>query len=157
MPLLSLTGAIGDYTWDLSLQFNKTDYDTYECCYLQKPEYTEAAAAFSPTGSGTFKGQTDLFHPDVVAYYTASPSQTANTQFKNLEYTIGGPLKMIPNTDFVAGIQDAEYRYQNFLINKVRLETLVVHQVTLTVVQDRILLCLLKLKLLLWTDVVKFK
>ena len=111
--VVGLTGAIGDYTWDLSLQFNKTDYDTYECCYLQKPEYTEAAAAFSPTGSGSFKGQTDLFHPDVVAYYTASPSQTANSQFRSLEYSIGGPLKMVPNTDFVAGIQDAEYRYQN--------------------------------------------
>ena len=111
--VMGLTGMIGEYTWDVSMQFNKTDYDTYECCYLQKPEYTEAAAAFSPTGSGTFKGQTDLFHPDVVAYYTASPSQTANTQFKNIEATIGGPLKMVPNTDFVAGIQDAEYRYQN--------------------------------------------
>jgi hypothetical protein len=63
-------------------QFNKTDYDTYECCYLQKPEYTEAAAAFAPGGAGTFKDQTNLFHPDVVAYYTASPSQTAMTNFK---------------------------------------------------------------------------
>ena len=111
--VIGLTGDIGDYSWDLSMQFNKTDYDTYECCYLQKPEYTEAATAFSPDGAGTFKDQTDLFHPDVVAYYTASPSQTANTQFRNLEYTIGGPLKMVPNTDFVAGISDAEYRYQN--------------------------------------------
>ena len=94
------------------LQFNKTGYDTYSIA-ISKTEYTEAATAFSPSGSGTFKGQSDLFHPDVVAYYTASPSQTANTQFKNIEATIGGPLKMIPNTDFVAGIQDAEYRYQN--------------------------------------------
>ena len=111
--VIGLKGQIADYSWDLSYQFNKTDYDTYECCYLQKPEYTEAATAFSPTGSGTFKDQTSLFHPDVVAYYTASPSQTAMTAFKSLEYTIGGPLKMVPNTDFVAGIQDAEYRYEN--------------------------------------------
>ena len=26
--VIGLTGDIGDYTWDLSLQFNKTDYDT---------------------------------------------------------------------------------------------------------------------------------
>ncbi|MDA9315688.1 TonB-dependent receptor [Gammaproteobacteria bacterium] len=86
---------------------------TSDCCYLQKPEYTEAATAFGPEGSGTFKGQTDLFHPDVVAYYTASPSVSAGSQFRSLEYTIGGPLKLVPNTDFVAGIQDAEYNYNN--------------------------------------------
>ena len=111
--VIGLKGQIADYSWDLSYQFNKTDYDTYECCYLQSPEYTEAATAFSPSGSGTFKDQTNLFHPDVVAYYTASPSQTAMTAFKSLEYTIGGPLKIVPNTDFIAGIQDAEYRYEN--------------------------------------------
>ena len=111
--VLGLQGVIGDYSWDLSLQFNKADYDIYDCCYLQKPEYAEAAAAFAPGGAGTFKGQTDLFHPDVVAYYTSSPAQTATTNFKNLEYTIGGPLKMVPNTDFIAGISDATYRYKN--------------------------------------------
>ena len=113
MHVIGLKGQISDYSWDLSYQFNKTDYDTYECCYLQKPEYTEAAAAFAADGPGEFKDQTDLFHPDVVAYYTASPSQTAMTAFKSVEYTIGGPLKMVPDTDFVAGIQDAEYRYEN--------------------------------------------
>ena len=113
--VIGLKGDLGDYSWDFSYQFNKTDYDTYECCYLQKPEYTEAAAAFAPGGAGTFKGQTSLFHPDVVAYYTASPAQTARTNFKSIEFTIGGPLnlEMIPDTDFVAGIQDAEYRYEN--------------------------------------------
>ena len=113
--VIGLKGDLGDYSWDFSYQFNKTDYDTYECCYLQKPEYTEAAAAFAPGGPGTFKDQTSLFHPDVVAYYTASPAQTARTNFKSIEFTIGGPLnlEMIPDTDFVAGIQDAEYRYEN--------------------------------------------
>ena len=102
-----------DYTWDLSMQWHIADYLTNDCCYLQKPEYTEAAAAFAPGGAGTFKGQTDLFHPDVVAYYTSSPSVTSHSQFRSLEYTIGGPLKMVPNTDFVAGVQDAEYKYEN--------------------------------------------
>ena len=55
---------------------------------LQKPEYTEAATAFGPGGAGTFKGQTDLFHPDVVAYYTSSPSVNAGSQFRSLEYTL---------------------------------------------------------------------
>ena len=113
--VIGLKGDLGDYSWDFSYQFNKTDYDTYECCYLQKPEYTEAAAAFAPGGAGTFKDQTSLFHPDVVAYYTSSPAQTARTNFKSIEFTIGGPLnlEMIPDTDFVAGIQDAEFRYEN--------------------------------------------
>ena len=56
--VIGLKGDVGDYSWDFSYQFNKTDYDTYECCYLQKPEYTEAAAAFAPGGAGTFKDQT---------------------------------------------------------------------------------------------------
>ena len=30
-----------------------------------------------------------------------------------MEATIGGPLKAIANTDFVAGIQKAEYQYEN--------------------------------------------
>lgn len=113
--VIGLKGDVGDYSWDFSYQFNKTDYDTYECCYLQKPEYTEAAAAFAPGGAGTFKDQTSLFHPDVVAYYTASPAQTARTNFKSTEFTISGPLnlEMLPDTDFAAGIQDAEYRYEN--------------------------------------------
>ena len=105
--------VMDDYTWDLSMQWHIADYLTNDCCYLQKPEYTEAAAAFGPGGAGTFKGQTDLFHPDVVAYYTSSPSVTSHSQFRSLEYTIGGPLKMVPNTDFVAGVQDAEYNYEN--------------------------------------------
>ena len=113
--VIGLKGDVGDYSWDFSYQFNKTDYDTYECCYLQKPEYTEAAAAFAPGGAGTFKDQTSLFHPDVVAYYTASPAQTARTNFKSTEFTFSGPLnlEMLPDTDFAAGIQDAEYRYEN--------------------------------------------
>ena len=49
--VIGLKGQIADYSWDLSYQFNKTDYDTYECCYLQIPEYTEAAAAFAPVKS----------------------------------------------------------------------------------------------------------
>ena len=102
-----------EYSWDLSMQWHLTDYMTSDCCYLQKPEYTEAATAFGPEGSGTFKGQTDLFHPDVVAYYTASPSVSAGSQFRSLEFTVGGPLKLVPNTDFVAGLQDAEYNYNN--------------------------------------------
>ena len=105
--------VMDDYTWDLSMQWHIADYLTNDCCYLQKPEYTEAATAFAPGGAGTFKGQSDLFHPDVVAYYTASPSVTSHSQFRSLEYTFGGPLKAIPNTDFVAGIQDAEYTYEN--------------------------------------------
>ena len=112
--VVGLTGVVmDDYNWDLSMQWHIADYLTNDCCYLQKPEYTEAATAFAPGGAGTFKGQTDLFHPDVVAYYTSSPSVTSHSQFRNLEYTIGGPLKMVPNTDFVAGIQDAEYNYEN--------------------------------------------
>tara|TARA_B110000046_G_scaffold182770_1_gene217456 strand:+ start:1 stop:2298 length:2298 start_codon:yes stop_codon:yes gene_type:complete len=112
--VVGFDGVINDeYSWDLSMQWHLTDYMTSDCCYLQKPEYTEAATAFGPEGSGTFKGQTDLFHPDVVAYYTASPSVSAGSQFRSLEFTVGGPLKLVPNTDFVAGLQDAEYNYNN--------------------------------------------
>jgi iron complex outermembrane receptor protein len=109
--VVGFNGEIGDYTWDISQQWHITDYITLDCCYLQKPEYTEAAQAFKD--SGTFKGQDSLFHPDVVAYYTASPSVGSNSQFRSLEATIGGPLKLVPNTDFVAGIQNAEYQYEN--------------------------------------------
>ena len=112
--VLGFNGVVmDDYTWDLSMQWHIADYLTNDCCYLQKPEYTEAATAFAPGGAGTFKGQSDLFHPDVVAYYTASPSVTSHSQFRSLEYTFGGPLKIVPNTDFIAGIQDAEYTYEN--------------------------------------------
>ena len=109
--VVGFNGEIGDYTWDISQQWHITDYITLDCCYLQKPEYTEAAQAFKD--SGTFRGQDSLFHPDVVAYYTASPSVGSNSQFRSLEATIGGPLKLVPNTDFVAGIQKAEYQYEN--------------------------------------------
>ena len=109
--VVGFNGEIGDYTWDISQQWHITDYITLDCCYLQKPEYTEAAQAFKD--SGTFRGQDSLFHPDVVAYYTASPSVGSNSQFRSLEATIGGPLKLVANTDFVAGIQKAEYQYEN--------------------------------------------
>ena len=109
--VVGFNGEIGDYTWDISQQWHITDYITLDCCYLQKPEYTEAAQAFKD--SGEFRGQDSLFHPDVVAYYTASPSVGSNSQFRSLEATIGGPLKLVANTDFVAGIQKAEYQYEN--------------------------------------------
>jgi len=109
--VVGFTGDYGDYTWDFSYQWHITDYITIDCCYLQKPEYTEAATAFQEVG--TFRGQTDLFHPDVVAYYTSSPSVQSKSQFRSMEYTIGGPLKMVPDTDFVFGIQKAEYQYEN--------------------------------------------
>ncbi|MDB4836655.1 TonB-dependent receptor [Gammaproteobacteria bacterium] len=110
--VVGFTGEVmNDYTWDISMQWHIADYLTNDCCYLQKPEYTEAAQAFKD--SGTFRGQTSLFHPDVVAYYTSSPSVTSHSQFRSLEYTIGGPLKMVPDTDFVAGVQSAEYNYEN--------------------------------------------
>ena len=109
--VVGFTGDYGDYTWDFSYQWHITDYMTIDCCYLQKPEYTEAATAFQEVG--TFRGQTDLFHPDVVAYYTSSPSVQSKSQFRSMEYTIGGPLKMVPDTDFVFGIQKAEYQYEN--------------------------------------------
>ena len=109
--VVGFTGDYGDYTWDFSYQWHITDYITIDCCYLQKPEYTEAAQAFKDTG--TFRGQDSLFHPDVVAYYTSSPSVQSKSQFRSMEYTIGGPLKMVPDTDFVFGIQKAEYQYEN--------------------------------------------
>ena len=109
--VLGFNGEIGEYSWDVSYQWHISDYITLDCCYLQKPEYTEAAQAFKDDGE--FLGQDSLFHPDVVAYYTASPSVGSNSQFKNIEATIGGPLKAIANTDFVAGIQKAQYQYEN--------------------------------------------
>ena len=109
--VVGFTGDYGDYTWDFSYQWHITDYITIDCCYLQKPEYTEAATAFKE--EGTFRGQDSLFHPDVVAYYTSSPSVQSKSQFRSMEYTIGGPLKMVPDTDFVFGIQKAEYQYEN--------------------------------------------
>ena len=109
--VVGFTGDYGDYTWDFSYQWHITDYITIDCCYLQKPEYTEAAQAFKD--NGTFRGQDSLFHPDVVAYYTSSPSVQSKSQFRSMEYTIGGPLKMVPDTDFVFGIQKAEYQYEN--------------------------------------------
>jgi iron complex outermembrane receptor protein len=109
--VVGFTGDYGDYTWDFSYQWHITDYITIDCCYLQKPEYTEAAQAFKD--EGTFRGQDSLFHPDVVAYYTSSPSVQSKSQFRSMEYTIGGPLKMVPDTDFVFGIQKAEYQYEN--------------------------------------------
>ncbi len=109
--VVGFTGDYGDYTWDFSYQWHITDYITIDCCYLQKPEYTEAATAFKE--DGTFRGQDSLFHPDVVAYYTSSPSVQSKSQFRSMEYTIGGPLKMVPDTDFVFGIQKAEYQYEN--------------------------------------------
>ena len=108
---MGFNGEMGDYTWDFSYQWHITDYITIDCCYLQKPEYTEAAQAFKD--EGTFRGQDSLFHPDVVAYYTSSPSVQSKSQFRSMEATIGGPLKAIANTDFVAGIQKAEYQYEN--------------------------------------------
>ena len=78
--VVGFTGEVmNDYTWDISMQWHIADYLTNDCCYLQKPEYTEAAQAFKD--SGTFRGQTSLFHPDVVAYYTSSPSVTSHSQF----------------------------------------------------------------------------
>ena len=109
--VMGFNGEMGDYTWDFSYQWHITDYITIDCCYLQKPEYTEAAQAFKD--EGTFRGQDSLFHPDVVAYYTSSPSVQSKSQFRSMEATIGGPIKAIANTDYVAGIQKAEYQYEN--------------------------------------------
>tara|TARA_B100001027_G_scaffold144386_1_gene100702 strand:+ start:804 stop:3503 length:2700 start_codon:yes stop_codon:yes gene_type:complete len=114
--VLGFTGEVmDDYTWNLSMQWHIADYITNNCCYLQKPEYTEAATGFKDDGFFTVNGTKyySLFDPEVVAYYTSSPGVKAESQFRSLEYTFGGPLNVIPNTDFIIGVQDAEYQYLN--------------------------------------------
>jgi len=114
--VLGFTGVVmDDYTWDLSMQWHLSDYLTNNCCYLQKPEYSAAAQGFKDDGYFTVNGTKyySLFDPEVVAYYSNSPSVKAHSQFRSLEYTFGGPLTAIPNTDFIIGVQDAEYVYEN--------------------------------------------
>jgi hypothetical protein len=43
---------------------------------------------------------------------------------------------MVPNTDFVAGLQDAEISMKIFMTSSLKLVTLVVHQVTLQLTQE---------------------
>jgi len=107
--------VMDDYTWDLSMQWHLADYLTNDCCYLQKPEYSAAAQGFKDDGFYTVNGTKyySLFDPEVVAYYSSSPSVKAASQFRSLEYTFGGPLNLVPNTDFIIGVQDAEYVYEN--------------------------------------------
>ena len=42
--------VMDDYTWDLSMQWHLADFLTFDCCYLQKPEYTQAAQGFKDDG-----------------------------------------------------------------------------------------------------------
>ena len=114
--VLGFSGTVmDDYTWDLSMQWHLSDYLRHQCCYLQKPEYTEAATSFKDNGSFVVNGTTyySLFDQTVVDYYSSAPSVQAGSQFRSLEYTFGGPLDVIPNTDFIIGVQDAEYVYEN--------------------------------------------
>ena len=68
----------------------KTAYDDYDCCYLQKPEFTAVSVGIKE--NGVFNGWTNPFEPDAVAYYTASPTETATSDFKSLGGFISGEL-----------------------------------------------------------------
>ena len=107
--------VIDDYTWDISMQWHISDYLANNCCYLQKPEYTQAAEGFKNDGYFTVNGTKyySLFDQTVVDYYSNSPSVKAGSQFNNLEATFGGPLNVIADTDFIIGVQSAEYSYEN--------------------------------------------
>ena len=112
--VMGFSGTVmDDYTWDLSMQWHLADFLTFDCCYLQKPEYTQAAEGFKDNGYSTVNGTKyySLFDPEVVAYYSSSPNVKSKSQFRSLEYTFGGPLNIVPNTDFIIGVQDAEYLY----------------------------------------------
>jgi iron complex outermembrane receptor protein len=114
--VMGFSGTVmDDYTWDLSMQWHLADFLTFDCCYLQKPEYTQAAEGFKDDGYFTVNGTKyySLFDPEVVAYYSSSPNVKSKSQFRSLEYTFGGPLNIVPNTDFILGVQDAEYLYEN--------------------------------------------
>ena len=114
--VLGFTGTVmDDYTWDLSMQWHLSDYLSNNCCFLQKPEYTKAAEGFKNDGYFTVNGTKyySLFDQEVVNYYSNSPSVKAGSQFNSLEATFGGPLNVIADTDFIIGMQSAEYSYEN--------------------------------------------
>ena len=114
--VLGFNGTVmDDYTWDISMQWHISDYLANNCCYLQKPEYTQAAEGFKNDGYFTVNGTKyySLFDQTVVDYYSNSPSVKAGSQFNNLEATFGGPLNVIADTDFIIGVQSAEYSYEN--------------------------------------------
>ena len=124
----------------MSLQYNKTDYDDYDCCYLQTPEFVAVSAGIQE--DGVFNGWTSPFDPEAVAYYTASPTETATSDFRNLSMSVTGEL--FRGTQFAAGYESANFTYQNLLISRVKQVTLVVHQVIQTLGQETILLYILR-------------
>ena len=102
-------GTFNGLDWDVSLQYNKTDYDDYDCCYLQTPEFVAVSAGIQ--ADGVFNGWTSPFDPEAVAYYTASPTETASSDFRNLSMSVTGEL--FPGTQFAAGYESANFTYQN--------------------------------------------
>ena len=100
-----LRGTFNGLEWDLSLQYNKTDYDDYDCCYLQKPEFTAVSVGIKE--NGIFNGWTNPFEPDAVAYYTASPTETATSDFKSLGGFVSGEI--FGGTQFVLGFEQKSY------------------------------------------------
>ncbi len=102
-------GTFNGLEWDLSMQYNKTDYDDYDCCYLQKPEFTAVSVGIKE--NGVFNGWTNPFEPDAVAYYTASPTETATSDFKSLGGFVSGEL--FGETQFVLGFEQSEFSYEN--------------------------------------------
>ena len=75
-------GNFNGLDWDLSMQYNRTDYDDYDCCYLQKPEFTAVSVGIKEDGE--FNGWTSPFEPEAVDYYTASPTETATREINTL-------------------------------------------------------------------------
>ena len=102
-------GNFNGLDWDLSMQYNRTDYDDYDCCYLQKPEFTAVSVGIKEDGE--FNGWTSPFEPEAVDYYTASPTETATSDFKSLAGYISGQL--FQETQFVVGFEQAQFRYEN--------------------------------------------
>ena len=114
--VLGFTGEVmDDYTWDLSMQWHMADYIEHNCCYSADRLFAQASQAFKDNGEFTVNGTTyySLFDQTVVDYYKATTSVRAKSQFKSLEYTFGGPLTLVPDTDFIIGVQSAEYQYEN--------------------------------------------
>ena len=50
---------------------------------------------------GVFNGWTSPFDPEAVAYYTASPTETATSDFRNLSMSVTGELFQAHNLQLV--------------------------------------------------------
>ena len=76
---------------------------------FKKPEFTAVSVGIKE--NGVFNGWTNPFEPDAVAYYTASPTETATSDFKSLGGFVSGEL--FGETQFVLGFEQSEFSYEN--------------------------------------------